>query len=239
MLCSLGLIDVKTLQRLVSETIFGERVTGLSERDIEVIGFSVLTEYYATTSLRGNLVLPSFLPTYETFTKPKVIYPETRNTHLLLGCITPYSALGHRLFTQRRYGETSLNLTIDIKSPYMVDIDKSAVQASALDIPLGDLSLRTVLTNNLFRYIDEHKVSAILLEVQRVLEVGGEFFGIESDLYRSNILRHFPASRFQVDIIPAFKAQGREEEKKYIAYPNYIPRVVEVPGLLGYRIIKS
>lgn len=226
------------------EKIFGTgTVQNLSLRDLEVV-MTCLTNHV----LDGNIderhkILSQYLPTYLGFNFADQINASDLNSskHLLVGSFTPTSTLGHQAFIRRVFGEQSNALAIDIESPRLTNIGNQSIQASALDMPFSGESMTTVTTNNLLGYLGNlvSKYSA-LVEIDRVLKVGGCYVGVEFGKFESFINDIFVRFLgYSIEFKEVARTLNLESEIQYFNSPNYEPEfVVHDDDLIGFKITK-
>lgn len=198
----------------------------LGPRDFEVVTMSVFLVHerlrpYGTHSR----TLAKYLPSYMSFDYSSTQANPGNNTHILMGSLTPYSTWAHNIAIGHIFGNCANTLHFDIESTRLTTIDcpPSSFQADALDLPLVENSVTSMMSNNLLVYLEGWQIPYALEEVDRVLQSGGAYVGVE-DLSLAYWMEEFFRERgYLTESGPALCYDSGLEEDMFFksGIPNY------------------
>lgn len=241
-LCSLEIIDPANLYRNIAGVVFGyETVKGISQRDAEVIGVAISTINQELNGDPRNKVFTQYLPTYLEFDYVDQLPHGQDGSHLLLGSFSTSSTMGHQVFIDRVFGSGAQTIAVDIESPRLTAIGEHSVQASSNDLPIGNETITTISTNNLFPHLgDFESIAFTIFEINRVLRSGGCYVGIEPagilDLLRILTDRF----EYQLKTCAVSRSIKSQDDIGYLTQADFAP-VLVVPDeeLVAFKLTKT
>lgn len=252
-------LDQGYVNSRLSELVFGPQ-EGMNARDYTVTAFAIYESLQTQTGSKRSKTLTQYLPNYLQIGPAPADIGSRPTTHLLLGSLHPYSTLAHQFWATDIYGYLSTAVAIDIESPKLTNIGNKSVQATSGDLPFGDNSLDSVMTNNLFGHFNSSILVEVLEalsqgdidmldpnnifiqtfdEVLRTLKPGGIYMGVEDHLSTAllaGLCRNEENCAFEVG--PAIRTIDRYGERQILSHSHDTIEITLDPNLNTFRITK-